>query len=319
PRVEQASQASEGTGESTFPKTVYQFPNTTWVENIRSMRNGSLLVGIIGQPELHMINPFAEPATASLTTTFPAPATAVFGITELVPDVFAVVTGNYSYVTGTVPGTYSIWKIDLSVKSNSSVSKIADVPETQLLNGMTTLDSETLLIADSSGKLYALDVQTGKAAVVLDDPTMKPVAGAPVSIGINGVKVVGDFLYYTNTFQNSINRALVHRGNTTSFGPIETIASNVTMPDDLDVADDGTVIVPQAWANTVSRVQLDGQVTRIAGNLNSSLVAGGTSATLGRTWKDRNVAYVSTTGGIGSPVNGSFVEGGKVVAIKIDC
>ena len=79
--------------------------------------------------------------------------------------------------------------------------------------------------------------------------------------------------------------------------------------------DDGSVFVAQPIANQVARVTNDG-VVPVAGNLNSSAVAGVTSVTFGRTWRDLGTIYVSTTGAITNPVNGTFTEGGKVVGYR---
>jgi hypothetical protein len=70
-------------------------------------------------------------------------------------------------------------------------------------------------------------------------------------------------------------------------------------------------------ANTVTKVYPDGQSEVIAGNANSSVVAGVTAAALGRTELDRNVLYVSDNGGMAAPVNGTYIEGGKITAIIV--
>ncbi|KAF2107348.1 hypothetical protein BDV96DRAFT_506354 [Lophiotrema nucula] len=303
------------TAQASLPKTIYQFPNPTWVENIRSMSNGSLLVTIIGRPEVHIIDPFVKPATSSLVHSFSS-ANAVLGITEIIPNTFAVAVGNYSNVDGPTIGSFSIWKIDLTAPNNTHVSKIASIPRSGLINGITTLNANTLLLADSTiGHLLKLDIRSGKSKVVLEDETTKPVAGAAIQIGINGVRSKNGWLYYTNIFLNSVFRVKVDPFTGTPISRIETISSNIPTPDDLDIADDGTVFVPGSLSNTVFRVQGDGEVTALAGNLNSSLVASATGAVLGRTWRDRGVLYVSTTGAISAPVNGTFTEGGKVVAL----
>jgi hypothetical protein len=51
----------------------------------------------------------------------------------------------------------------------------------------------------------------------------------------------------------------------------------------------------------------------MAGSLNSTPVAGATAADFGRTHADRSAVYVTTSGGIRSPVK---IKDGKVVAIS---
>ena len=89
------------------------------------------------------------------------------------------------------------------------------------------------------------------------------------------------------------------------------------MGDGFAVDQDGTVYVAEMTENVVTRVQLDGSQAVFAGNLNSTDVAGATSAAFGRTEGARDVLYVTTNGGISAPVNGSIVEGGKVVTIEL--
>ncbi|KAF2183463.1 hypothetical protein K469DRAFT_582736 [Zopfia rhizophila CBS 207.26] len=302
---------------SSTPETIYQFSNPTWIENIASLRNGSLLVSIIDRPELQLVHPSTNQPSATLIHSFTC-STSVLGITELAPDVFAVISGNYTTTGGSVPGTYSVWNVDLNGPT-AKVEKIAGVPEGQLLNGIAALNEHTLLIADSNaGNVILLDTTTGKSEVVLDHESMKPVPGAPIPIGINGLKIHDGYLYYTNSFQETLSRVKVDRKTGTAVGAFETVATNLPLADDFDVAKDGTAFVTQNYGNVVNRVGVDGKVEVIAGNLNSSVVAGPTGAVLGKTWRDMDVLYVSTTGGLGSPVNGTFTEGGKVVAVRVE-
>lgn len=314
---------SRASHPASVPKTIYQYPNPTWIENIFARSNGDLLVSIIGAPELRSIHPFTDPPSESLVHSFTG-NTAVFGITELTPDTFAVIAGNYSYTDGATLYSSSIWTVEFcdnksgdEKKGETKVKKVTDVKEAQVLNGLTALNEHAVLAADSfAGTVVKVDIKTGKSEVVIKDKTMNPVPGSAVPIGINGVKIVGGYLYFTNTFQKSLIRVSVDPETGKATGPYEKLA-DVPMPDDLAVLDDGTAYVPEAWANTVVRVLTDGETSTHAGNLNSSVVAGGTSATFGRTYRDRGVAYISTQGGLGGPVNGTFTEGGKVVALSL--
>ena len=89
------------------------------------------------------------------------------------------------------------------------------------------------------------------------------------------------------------------------------------MRDDFAVDQNGTIYVAEMNENVVTLVQLDGSQAVFAGNLNSTHVAGAKSAAFGRTESARSVLYVTTNGEISAPVNGSIVEGGKVVTIEL--
>ncbi|KAF2655972.1 hypothetical protein K491DRAFT_583606, partial [Lophiostoma macrostomum CBS 122681] len=299
------------------PRTVYQFPKPTWIENIIATRSGSLLVTLINPGEVHLVDPSAN--TSSLVHAF-AEQNATLGITEYAPDVFAVVAGNFTYADVTTEaGSWSIWSLDVrNGTSQPLVSKIVDVPASQLLNGLAALDATTLFVADSGlGHILQVDIAAGTYRVALDHPSMKVVPGKAFGLGVNGLKVNGGYVYYTNSGANSLTRVPVDNTGAV-VGAYETLASNYTaLADDIGVTDDGAVFSNDEANNRVLRVEPNGHIEVIAGGLNSSVIPNPTSLTLGRTWHDRNFVYVGTTGGVGAPINGTFTEGAKVVAVQI--
>ena len=299
-------------------RTVYQFPNGTWLENIAVRANGQLLVSLLTTPELYQI----DPTTTEVPTLIHRfPGTGTLGIAEITPDVFAVAAGNVT-VTATTPGTYSVWKVDMrtfnaSNSSPASITKIADIPEAQILNGAALLsqDSGIVLFADSiGGVVWGLDTRTGEYAKVLEDPLMKPGAG-PGSIGINGIHVRDRFVYFTNSAQVVLARVPVHAANGTAAGAFEVVARpNASFVDDFALTPKDTAFVATNRDNTIIEVYTDGEnagTSRIVeGSVDSSAFLGTTSAAFGRTVSDRKVLYVTTSGAL----NGSFVEGAKVLA-----
>ena len=304
-------------------KTVYQFPNTTWIENIATTRNGSLLVSVLGRAsgaELYLINPFSDSPIATLVEAIQG-ADSAFGITELSEDVFAVITSTYDLTNGPSVGSSSVWTVDLSPRTNGevgvpAVKKIADIKIAQFLNGAVALNPTTVLLADSfGGNVVALDISTGKYGVVLKDASMLPDGTGPVPIGVNGLKVRDGYLYYSNTIQNSLSRVKIDKKTGKPLSKFERITSGLSTPDDFSLLPSGSVILAEPLSNTVVKVSAKGVVTPIAGSLDSSLVAGVTSVSLGRTSRDKGVAYVVTNGGLSGRANGTEVEGGKVIGI----
>ena len=69
--------------------------------------------------------------------------------------------------------------------------------------------------------------------------------------------------------------------------------------------------------NEVFKVTQKGEVSVVAGGLNNTTVAGDASAALGRTERAKNAQYVVTNGVIAAPVNGTYTEGGKIVAARV--
>ncbi|KAF1851686.1 uncharacterized protein K460DRAFT_362430 [Cucurbitaria berberidis CBS 394.84] len=296
-------------------RTVYQFPNQTWLENIITMRNGSLLVTFIGRAEVHIVNPSPGNATSSLVASLPN-ANAVLGITEISDDVFAVGAGQVTPRNTPINGTFAVWKIDLSHKKETKISKIADVPKVGLINGIQALNPHTILLADSwAGNIAKVNTKTGAYEVALSHPSLASNFSEPaLPLGANGIKFHDGYVYYTNTVQAILGRVRVSPSGH-PIGPFTILASgpNISVPDDLAVAKDGSVYLARIRAGTLQHVTLDGKVVTIA---EGGPVAGVTSARFGRTKKDRNVLYLSTMGGFGA--DGLPAAGGRVAAVTLE-
>ncbi|MCJ1376948.1 hypothetical protein MMC17_000038 [Xylographa soralifera] len=311
---------------ATSTHNVWEFPNGTWVENIAVRTNGQLLVTFISSPVVYQVDPFGAKKPA-LVHQFPD-ALAALGIAEVQHDVFAVISGNWSDKTfsGTT-GSFSVWKVDVrsfesradgSIISPATVTKISDIPDGVFLNGLTLLDKKTgaILISDAgAGVVLKVNTISGEHDVIIDDPLMKPKSGAFPVLGINGIHIHDSFLYFTNTFENTFNKVQIHSDGT-AVGPTVTIAHD-GLGDDFAIDAAGNAYVTQGGGNTVVEITAEGAEFVIAGNLNSTVVAGSTAAQFGRTVFDRNVLYVTTNGGIVAPVDEYIIDGGKVVAIDL--
>jgi len=239
--------------------------------------------------------------------------TGLLGIAEMQLDVFYAIAGNFSLANITsTNGSYSIWKIDMRRSANAS--KLTDIPEGAALNGLAVLNQSQGLLAvgdAGAGVVYTVNVHTGNYSKTIDDPTMKPNGSFP--IGINGIKVRDEYLYYTNTGQEIFSRIPINTTSGTPTGPAEIIANN-TYGDNFSFDQAGDAYVGENIRNVVAEITPGGEVSVVAGSLNSTLVAGATSTAFGRTGVNDSVLYVTTSGGLGSPVR---VEGGKVVAIYV--
>lgn len=305
-------------------RTVFQFPKPTWLENIATTRTGYLLTSVLGKTsgpaELHIVNPFAT-VNDTLLHSFPG-ADTVFGISEYAPDHFAVATGNYSPSTGATKGSYAVWSVDVSelsantTQNAAKVRKIADVKKLQVINGLAALNEDSVLLADSfAGTVVRLDIKSGRYFTVIKDPST---AYAPL-LGVNGLKVLHSTspptIFYTNSQLNASFSAPIHPVTGKLSGPITTLAQNIAVPDDLAVTDDGAAFVARPYAGTVTRVKAGEDPVVVAGAEGSMLLGGATSVTLGRTYRDRGVVYVATMGGFNA--DGSYAEGGKIVAVEV--
>ncbi|KAH6612422.1 hypothetical protein C7974DRAFT_405526 [Boeremia exigua] len=310
--------ADPGSHSSIHTQKIYQFPNGTWVENIAVRRNGNLLVTHVNAPQLWEIhdpslslrqNP-QENTTASLIHTFGS-AEFLTGITEMEPDVFIVGSPK------------TLWRVDYRRATRGgrpSITKITTVLGALNMNGMTTLDvaKGLVLTADSMlGVIWRVNVRTGESSIVLEDErTMTADTSLGPLVGVNGVKIHEDYVYYNNAPQRLYCRVKINRNTGTAVGPYELISDD-TMADDFVLDRSGVGYLAGLIDNVVTLVHPNGTHRVIAGAQNSTEFAMATAAAFGRTRLDHKVLYVTTGGALGTPVTETGFEGGKIVAIKL--
>ncbi|CAM6120992.1 unnamed protein product [Calypogeia fissa] len=296
---------------------VYQFPNETYLENLAVRSNGEILVTFITKPYLYLINTIEKSAT--LIFSFPDVLSGA-GITEVDHDMFYVAAGNFSNFT-TRPRSCSIWQVDMRSYPlyGATVTKVTDTPDAIALNGVTTLSRQnsTILIADCVlGAVWIMNVKTGNYSIAIQVPAMDAVSTEPLPIGINGIKVWGGYLYFTNSDHGTMCRVPISTSGMAT-GAVEVLATGLT-PDDFDLDGKHRPWIAQLDANVVSVLLKNGTVVNAAGAKDQLTVAGATSCVFGRNSDGKgrsHLLYCTTSGGIDAPVNGTFIVGGKVVQI----
>ena len=314
-----SSAPSEALPTAPSINKVIQYPLPTWLENIAVRSNGNLLATTLSvtppnPPELLLIDPSANPPTSKVISAFDGTnVTGLLGIVEIEHDVFAFVGGNIS-----TTGAYAVYKADLNTDP-ATISKIADVPAGGLLNGMAKLNDDILLITDSMvGNVVNFNIKTGESETVLDDASLKPatVNGSFVKAGANGIKIHGSYVYYTNSALKSLYRVRIDCETGKATGPFEELATDMPDADDLALLRDGTAFVAVGKGNVVEKVRFDGEQSVYAGGLNSSAIPGPTATALGK-FAGRDVVFVVTNGAINNKINGTYAEGGSVIAVDL--
>lgn len=329
--------AAETNGSSLWraeTRTIYQFPNNTYVENLAVRPNGQILVNTLTSPQVWLVDPDL-PDRAVLIHEFPS-VLGLSGIVEYQPDTFAIAGGNISLTTGeSVVGSWSIWSLDLrglNITSNESVSaqppalsKIADVPPATFLNGMALLPSperQLLIVGDvRTGTVYSVDIVTGGYAVLINNTFTAPAPDYAFGpSGTDGIQIRNDTMYFANIGQKKLNRVRLDVSDGTPVGDFKTIAQTLTALDQWDdfaLDDEGNAWMAAGGANTIQKINTrTGEVTVVAGDVNSTAIAEPTSAKFGRRECDSTTLYVTTAGGLATPVNGDIVIGGQLVAVK---
>jgi sugar lactone lactonase YvrE len=294
---------------------IHQFSNPTWIENLAVRSNGGLLTTILTAPELYLVNP-AKKSEPVLIHQFEG-INGLLGIVEGMHDLFYVTGANLNLSTY-ASDSWAVWEVDMACfneSSKPSVKKIAAVPEAKFLNGFELLSKQKniILMADSqAGAVWKLDVATGKHEVAIEVDEMKSPAGAIIPLGVNGIKVRDGYLYWTNSGAMTFCRVKID-SNGKAVGKVEIIATNI-LADDFTFDKTGNAWLVTAINNTVAVVKVGGDIVTVAGALDQLTVAGGTACHFGRNG-DEHILYVTTTGGLAAPVNGTETEGGKIVAI----
>lgn len=327
------------TSQQTIPyegHVITQFPKPTWIENIAVRKNGHLLLTLASIADLYTIDPLRPNSTQTLIHNF-APDTALLGITEVGPDQFFLIAGNFSLATFNPGiGSYSVWSVDLrkyNEKSNNGaiINQLATIPKASFLNGMSTLSvpQNLVVLADSLlGVVWLLNTHTGVSSILLQEPEMAPPSNSTdFPVGINGLRVLPlagkDFayVYFDNSDAAAFYRVPVSLSTLKKIGPVELLAEGIGADDFALDAESGYAYLAAGEINEIVRVPLEGGATGVTvfGGLNSTALPGPTSLVLGRGERERGAIYVTTNGALLKPVNGTFSEGGKVVAIDLGC
>lgn len=208
-------------------QTIHQFSGVS-LENLAPRSNGHLLLTATNQPHLYDIDPRTPSSTPITLPDIPG-VHSILGIAETAPDVFAVAAGIYD-TSNDVPtfGSFSVWSVNMNT-AQPTVKLITAIPEAQGLNGLAALNgfSGTVLVADSVlGAVWKVNVATGAYSMAIQNSNFAPSASAPVghSLGINGLRTVGNSLYFTNSAQGIFGSIRINPDGSAA-GEVEVLAT----------------------------------------------------------------------------------------------
>ena len=245
------------------------------IENLAVRSNGQILATNMNSANLIAIDAVAKTSKTALAV---SGASGLSGIAEYAPDLFAVIGGK------------GIYKVDFTGATPKS-SLIKTITEASNLNGLSSFDNNTVLVADAGkGTVYRFNVNTGEYAVTIQDPTMAPSGGIP--FGIDGIRYKDGVVWYTNIFKNSFHKVSVDPATSKPTGAVTTLWTNL-MGDDLCFGPNGKIYVATNSRNSL--VEVDPAVGK---PVSVGTVTGSTSCAFGRTEKDSNVAYVGAGQGV---------------------
>ncbi|KAK8003361.1 hypothetical protein PG989_003080 [Apiospora arundinis] len=295
---------------ASIAKSIYGFP-TEFIENLQVLANGTLLLSTMESPTamLYILDPNATNPQAQPLASFDSKTTALTGLSPLPANLFGddlyAVSGGLHTSFAFERGTMAVHII--SLRRGEVVDRIP-VPDTATMNGMAALPRHphVLLSADSiDGRILSIDTKTRETGVLLEHEMLRPgprEAGSPAfvpHIGINGLRVRGDYIYFTNSSRGTFARVLVRSPD----------AAHIY--DDFAFDEAGNAYIA-THSSSVVKVTPDGVQSILAGDSSeySQLLAEPTSVALAL---DGKSIYVSTGGEFRSVPR----RGGQILQIRI--
>jgi hypothetical protein len=302
-------------------RLVYQFPNSTFIENVAIRPNGQLVLNTFDDARIYTLDPSAAEPEPKLVAKIPG-ATGVTGIAQVAPDVFAVSGGindvpNYTWEAGSA----QIWTLDLSKPCDAAeplLKNIVNLPEAEILNGMTSLPSlpHAILSVDSkTGMVYRIDTQTKLVDVVFQSDMLGLGSDPILPLGANGIHVYDEYLWFTNSAQGFFGRVKIEPTGELAGEPevISRLVNNSTVPmayDDFTRAANGDFYVAQ-HPQYLFKISPDGRQTVVLDGSTSIVPRAPTAAAAS---SDLSTVYVVTGG---SQTEGD-IAGGQVIELSFD-
>ena len=305
---------------STPPRlsSIYQYPDDTFIENLLALPSGDVLLSTFGSGNLLSIDPNARNPVPQKVAKL-GDATGITAIAALPNHLYAVAGGTHTSF-GFLNNTMTLFVV-LAVGSRptGAVVNSIPVPGTAMMNGLAALPSNpfTVLSADSvGGRLLRINTLTRKVDVAWADAALGGGGNTDIPLGINGLKIVGNWLYFTNSGQGTFAKvAIDKKGN--KVGSVQVIAklpkpANVSYAyDDFDFDRCGNAYVA-LHSSRVVRITPEGKQTTVAGCAGTAPVL--KSPTSVSTAADGKSIYICTGGDFAGP----NITGGAVLKLRLD-
>ncbi|KAM7186040.1 hypothetical protein V8F33_012031 [Rhypophila sp. PSN 637] len=246
-------------------------PPYTFFENQFLLANGELLISTLSSPNIFKINPNSPSPSLTVVATFPDAdrATGIAPVGLPISGKFAAVGGNENGWILDDP-VLNIFKLDGTI-----VDRIPGPTEPSLLNGLIQLPLKPhiLLSADSTnGRIIRWNTQTRTVSTAVTDAALNGDSDPtnPLPLGVNGLKIRGQYLYFTNTFQGTFGRFKIDLLTGAKTGPVEILVQ-LPLPtgftnafDDFTFDSAGNAYVTQHF-NSVIKVTPAGVVSVVPG------------------------------------------------------
>lgn len=197
-----------------------------------------------------------------------------------------------------------------NVSSEGETSVLVTLPDAVFLNGMTLLDGDRILIADSyRGAIWQLTVSEKKAEIWLEHPHLARSSSDSEFPAVNGLKIFEGVLYASNTEKMQLVKIPIANGQP---GKPEVFVAPINL-DDFAFDQQGNLYGTTHIYNSVVRISPVGEATIIAGAAED--MTGSTALAFGQGEACTSI-YVVTNGGMSFPPS-TGVEPGRVVCLEV--
>lgn len=274
-------------------KTLCEFPKNTFLENLVLLPNSELLVNS------HLDGIVYKVDHTGSKSKFATVNGKVAGIAAYGKDNF-ILTGSDK----------DDKPVLFLLKGNGTVEKLMDVPEAIFLNGITHLEKDDFLIADSyKGCIWKVNVRNKTIINWLEDDLLKRSTTQNPTPAANGIKKYKNAIYVSNTQKQLLLK--IETENNQPLKP-EIYASQVNI-DDFIFDDKGNIYATTHVYNSVIKITPNLITTIIAEQPQG--VSGSTACVLQKS-KNGLRLYISTNGGMYLPP-ATGIEESKIVVLKL--
>ena len=218
---------------------LFQFDNTTFLENLFIRRNGNILLSSVNTGHLFDFDPHGRNQVPVALGALPG-ANGTTGVVEVFPDVYAVSGGLINMETQSfAEGSLRVYTIDFCNQKHSKdgaspiIKSVAQVKNTTMLNGMAALPHRpgVVLSVDSyTGRIFRIDTVTGNVETAWQDDLLSglsdPKTGG-TGLGANGIRIHDGWLYFAQSEKRTFGRVRIDADGH-KIGAIQTFT---TIPD----------------------------------------------------------------------------------------
>lgn len=302
-------------------RDIFQWPLLTWIQGMAIGTNGDIYMNTVSPDASIWLAAGANTESPSISRVHKFEnLNAVTGIVETQTGVYTFLGGNETSIGKAVMDTFRVWELDTRHGLEPIITERVYVPGAGLLAALIPVPNAAniMLVSDSTlGQIYRINLATGDYETILENATMDPPAWAPVPFGIGGMQLHKGYLYFVNCF-----RALLYRikfaddGYPAAGAKIELVLELQSIFLDGFIIDtNDTIWVATDADNRLLAITPNGSITVVSGGPDELTVAGVVTGAFGTLPGDEKTLYCVTNGGMNLPINGTMIEGGKLVAV----